>query len=300
MREVLRHFRKLLKYKLLWSYLFLLKLLISFLLIVPIFLESNSRLAPSLHSSPLITEWNIGVLVELFVNQSELPIVYLLYILVGAFIFVGIMQFLNGGLYYLMVSGEVGTNKWREFFAECGANFIVHLKITLFMTVIYIILLPASLFFVNMIGVAGQSLMGAAAIIFMLFKAGIIFAVLLAASIFSDSIRAASTVHPGMPLTELIKLGANYYRPNMIKMVGIFLLTYMPFLIIWGLVESLSLGAVSIFGGMVGIILELSLFQISALARTGQKLWYLILFGRHFKETNPGRFLPEQVQLNLE
>ncbi|SYZ73258.1 membrane hypothetical protein [Candidatus Zixiibacteriota bacterium] len=300
MLKIFGNFSRLLRYRSLWLYLFLMKLIFSFLLVVPFFLESNGRLASSVHSGSLITDWNIGVLVELFTKQSELPVAFLLFIFAGGTIFAVLMQFLNGGIYFQIVSGEKEVIGRREFFAECGANFAMHLKIALFMMVVYLVLLPASLFLINMIGVAGQSLMGAAALVFLLIKGGIIFLIFLAASIFSDSVRAASAAHPDWPFKEILKSGSVFFRPNMTKALGIFLVTYVPFVLIWIAAESLSWGAVGLFGGMAGIVVEFLLFQVSSFARTGQKLWYLINFGLKYKDADPGRFLPEQVQLELD
>ncbi len=299
MVKIFGQFGKMVKIKTLWLYLFLVKLLFSVLLVIPFFLSSNSILASSLHSRPLIADWDLGVIAEMFAGRSEILPVYLIGILIGAIIFVFVIQFLNGGLYFLVISGEISPVKWREFFVECGLRFPTHLKISLLMLVIYMFLLPAGLFLVNMLGVFGTNLMGTGAIIFMIFKMGIIFLILLAASVFSDSIRASSAAFPDKRFTDLVKMGANFYRPNMFRMVGIFLVTYIPFLIIWGVVELLSRGVSTALAGMTGIIIEFVLFQIASFTRTGQKLWFLIFFGSRFRENLPGRFLPEQVQMNL-
>ena len=82
--------------------------------------------------------------------------------------------------------------------------------------------------------------------------------------------------------------------------MGVFLVTYIPFLIIWFLAEWLSLQSVAVLTGMIGILLEFVLFQLASAARTGQKLWYLLFLGRDFRSASPGRFLPEQVELSLE
>jgi hypothetical protein len=39
---------------------------------------------------------------------------------------------------------------------------------------------------------------------------------------------------------------------------------------------------------------------MASLARTGQKLWYLINVGKTYRDYNPGRFLPMQAELPLE
>lgn len=297
MRDLFQHIRRLVQFRSIWLFFFLFKAIMSALLVIPFFLTTNGILSSSLFSKGLISDWDMSVIIELFFGRGDVIPVYLISILIGAIIYMVIMQFLNGGLYYLIVSGETAPVKWEIFFAECSVNFIVNIKISLLMLFIYMALLPAGVIFVNVLGLAGGNLVGKSVIAMMFFKLGILAVILLAASFFSDSIRATASASPEKSFGEIVKIGARYFRPRLLKLLGIFVLTFLPFLLVWGTVEWLAVQSVEIMTGMIGIILEFLLFQICSFTRTGQKLWYLLFFGRDFNSQNPGRFLPKQANL---
>jgi len=291
--NILHQLRNLIKIKSLWLYLYLLKAVISFLLILPFYMTFNSYLAPSLYAKTLTNSWDMSVIVELLGHSGEFIPGFIMTIIIGAIIFITIIQFINGGLYYVIVSGKYSEINWREFFAECGVNFGTHIKITLLMSVIYLVLIPAGLFFTNIIGMAGGHLIGKAALFLSLFRLVIMFLILLAVSVFSDVMRAATTA-------DVLKIASDYFRPRMFKLTGLFIVTWLPFFLVWLVVESLALVVIGLSLGIIGITIEFILFQISAVTRTGQKLWYLIILGHNFRMLNPGRFIPEQVELNFD
>jgi len=143
------------------------------------------------------------------------------------------MQFLNGGLYYLMVSGEKAPVNWGIFFSECGINFPMHIKISLLMVLIYMILLPAGMFFVNVLGMMGGNLVGSSAFIMMLVKLGVLGLILLGASFFSDSLRAASAAFPDKSFGDITRIAAKYFRPRLLMLLGVFIVLFIPFVLIW-------------------------------------------------------------------
>lgn len=299
MSEMLRQIRKLGAIKSLWLYLYMLKATLSALLIVPFFMTFNSVLSPSIFSRPVSHSWDLSVIVELLAERGDAIPALIMFIVVGAILYVILMQFINGGLYYTLVSGKHSPINWRDFFAECGVNFSTHMKITVLMAVVYLVLISAGMFLVSIIGVAGGKLIGKAALILMIFKLLVIMLILLAASIFSDSVRAASATFPEKTFKDVLKIGSEYFKPHLVRLLRIFLITYIPFLVIWIFVEWSALKVAGLPAGMIGIVLEFMLFQISSVARTGQKLWYLIILGRDFKSTNPGRFIPEQIEISF-
>ncbi len=297
--SVFRQLRKLVEMRSLWLYLYLLKATLSFLLVLPFYMTFNSYLAPSLFSKTVIKSWDLSVILELFSHSDDFIPGFNMMIIIGAIIFVTLMQFLNGGLYFVIVSGKSAKINWRDFFAECGINLGMHIKITLLMGLVYLVMIPAGMFFVNAIGMAGGTLIGKGALYLTLFKLLVMVLILLAASTFSDIARATSASFPDKPFREILKIAADYFRPRIFKLIKLFILTWLPFFLLWLAVESLALTVIGMSLGIIGIAMEFFLFQISAVARTGQKLWYLIIIGRDFRKINPGRFLPEQVELNL-
>jgi len=300
MTEILTQFNKLLQIRKLWLYLYLFKATLAFLMILPFYMTYNSIMASSLYSKTLSGNWDLSVITELIAHtDSSIPSL-LMVLLIGGIIYVIGMQFINGGLYYLIISRDFERIDWRMFFAECGMNFGTHVKITFIMMIVYSLLIPASMFLVNLIGVAGESIIGWTAAIFTLFKISLILLILTVASIYSDSVRAASASYPNKTFREIIKVGSEFYKPRLWKLLGIFIITYIPFLIIWLIAEWSALKSVSVLPASIGIFAEFMIFQVVSAARTGQKLWYLAVFGLKFKSDYPGRFVPKQAELNLD
>ncbi len=299
MRDVFRQFPVLLKLRELWLGLYLLKFGLSLLIVIPFYLVNNSVLSSSVFSRPLIDSWDFSVLTEMFFGRGEVFAQYLIFIFVGLVIYIAIWQFLNGGIYYLLVSGRFEKIDWRDFFAECGSGFNTHLKITMMMFVIYALLLFAGMFFVNIISVAGGHLVGKPVLVMFMFKLSILMLIMLAASIFSDAFRATVSAYPEKSLRESIRIASEYFKQALKRLLGVYMITFIPLLIFWLMAGLLSFSAISTIGGLVGISIEIIIFQFISILRTGQKLWYLTCFGKDYRSGNQGRFLPEQVSLNL-
>jgi hypothetical protein len=247
----------------------------------------------------LILDWDLSVIIELFSGRGELIPAYLISIIIGGLIYLIVMQFLNGGIYFVIVSGNCNPLKWREFFAECGMGFITHIKITLMAALIYLIMLPVGFFLVNMVGILMAKLFDISSLMILATKFGIFALIFLAISIFSDTVRATFTAAPDKQLIELIRVAFIYFRPQLLRLMGTFLITYLPFMAIWIFVEWTAIHVVGFFAGIVGILIELILLQIASFTRTGQKLWYLTYLGQEYRTYNPGRFSAMQAELPL-
>jgi len=299
MIDYFRQIGKLNKLKDLWFGLFFLKAGLSLLLVIPFYLVNNAVLSSSLFSKTLIDSWDVSVLLEMFFGRGELIPQYLIFVFVGAIIYVAIMQFINGGLYHLFVSGRFEKPDWRQFFAECGSGFILHIKITVIMIFVYLLLLFAGMFFVNIIGMASGTLIGLPVVLMTGVKLLILALIILSASVFSDSARATAAAYPDKPFREILTIASIYFKPALKKLVILYIITYIPFFIFWLLTEWLALIVVGTIGGLIGIAIEIVLLQVCSFTRSGQKLWYLVCFGKEFRAKNQGRFLPEQVKLEL-
>lgn len=300
MGAILTQFRHLLNIKSLWLYLYIFKAVMAFLVALPLFITVDSVLSTSLFGKSLIESWDVSVFTELLALKSDAIAPIIFAILAGLIIYTVLMQFANGGLYYLVVSRKLADPGWKDFFAEGGVNFFIHVKITLIMLIVYALLIPAGMFFVNLLGLIGGRMSGTSVLWLMLLKFLVMMFILTAASIFSDSARAASAAYPGKNLREILRHGADFFKPRLGRLFLYYIVTYLPFFIIWLLVEWLALKATGGIGGMVGILIEFLLFQLAAASRTGQKLWYLIVLGKEFHSVNPGRFVPEQTELRFD
>lgn len=298
--DIVRHLTDLGRLRRLWAGLFILKLAFGLLLVLPFYLTVNSVLSTSVYSRALTESWSPGIVLELFGGRGELIPMYLAVIFFTALFYLAVMQYVNGGLYYLMISGRYHEIDWREFFAECGVCFGMHLKITMLMIPVYILLFVAGLFFVNIISLAGGDIIGTPVLIMNGLKIVILCLIMLAVSVFSDSARASAAAYPEKSFRAVLSTAADYFRPVFTRMAVVFVITYLPFLIIWLVTETLAWKVIGLGWGMVGVVFEFILFQLSAVARSGQKLWYLSVFGRDFRGKNQGRFLPQQTEMSFE
>jgi hypothetical protein len=280
-------------------FLYLVKAVLALIIILPFFMVVNARLASSNFSYSVLYRWDMSIIVELFKTSPEIAPPLFLFGIIGGLIYLLIVQFLNGGLYYLMLSGKTDKIDWRQFFAECGAGFGIHLRIMLLMMLVYLLLFVSGVIFVNMIGELIAGVVGGDLIFITGFKLAILLLIFMAASLFSDSARAAAAVRPESPLKKILKSAAEFFRPRLIVLSGIFLLTYIPFLVVWLFSEWTGVKVNMLITGLIGVILEFLFFQLSSVARTFQKLWYLILMGKRFRSVDPGRFTPEQIELKF-
>ena len=300
MIPVLKQFRGLLILRPMWLSLYLFKAFMALLISIPFFMTIDSSLSSSIFGRSLLTTWDMSVFIELFTLKGDAVAPLLMAVFTGAVMFIALMQFINGGLYYTVISRRFNPIVRRDFFAECGINFGTHVKITLIMIIVYALLIPAGMFFVNIISFAGGNIMGVPALLFTLFKLLIMLIILTAASIYSDSARATAAAHPDKGLKDILRKASEFYKPRLISMLGAYLITYLPFVVIWLVVEWLSLIVTGSSGGMLGIIIEFILFQIAAISRVGQKLWFLVFFGHEYHAVDPGRFLPQQTELKFD
>ncbi len=300
MKGLFKSAKKSIDAKMLWLGLYSLKAIFAMIVAVPVYLTANAALSKAVFSKSLMSSWDVSVLVELVLQKGDAIGLFAGYMLAAAILYLIVMQFINGGLYYITVSGKKLSDAKQDFWTECGRRFFGHIKITLLMLIVYMMLLFSGLFIVNIFAALGQNLIGPPALIFLFGKLVIIFLILLAASVFSDSARAALAADPDKTFKEILKIAADFFRPRFTKIIGAYIVTYLPFVVIWLIVEYLALAVTGGIGGLVGIFLEFVLFQIASGTRTAQKLWYLFYLGGHFRASHSGRFVPQQVELKLE
>ncbi len=300
MRDVFRQSGRLWEMRFLWIYLYLFKLVIAAIFVFPFFVTANVSLSGSEFTKTLLKCWDISVIVEFIAHRGNTVLPLMAIFLTGGLLYVIFMQFINGGLYYAVTSGQYSKITRRVFFEECGANFGTHLRITVMMLLVYIILIPAGMFFVGIIGTLGDHLSGTPMLVFNIVKMLILLAILAVASTFSDSLRTTAAAFPDKSFREILGQAANYFRPRLLKLFMMFVVTYIPFVIIWIASEYTAFEIAALLTGIIGLFLEFVLFQITSVARTGQKLWYLLTLGHSYRGVSPGRFIAKQAELKLE
>ncbi|MBD3403556.1 hypothetical protein GF420_11720 [candidate division GN15 bacterium] len=282
----------------LWSALYIVKLVLALLLTAPVWIVTGYTLEHSVAGSPLVSDWSVGTLVELAGTREGATVTLLVMLLSFAILSLLVKQFLNGGIYLSFLRGR-GLDR-GEFFDSAARLFSRHLVITLVMLPIYLLLLfigqglsalaPADLFGKFGLGfLAGRGLRLVVIVLFVV--VGVVI---------SEALRMHRSARPEAGINEALRGTFDFLRSHGVKLYGYYLLFFVPFVILWVIVEQLALAVTSGLTGMLGVILELLLFQLCSFARTGQSLLYTATVAPVFRAANPDMFGPTQMELSLD
>ncbi|MEW6050929.1 MAG: hypothetical protein AB1644_07705 [Candidatus Zixiibacteriota bacterium] len=253
-----------------WYGLYVGKLALSLLVAVPVLVLIHAVVDRSVFAQAVSREWSLGVISELVAAKENLLSSFMLMTLALAAAAFLLKQFLNGGIYTSLVSsGKPGI---RRFFAECGGRFTDHIRISLIMAPIYLALAVVALVVVSLVPDRIFGLWGNAYLHTMILKVAITYVIILLGSLFSDVVRLHATVQSGIPVGTWFKLSLNYVGRHGVQTCVVYLVYFAPMVICWLLCERLALVATSRIQSLSGVVLELLLFQICSLFRTGQAL----------------------------
>jgi hypothetical protein len=235
-----------------------------------------------------MSSWSLDVMMELFTVQPNVLTSFLVLLFFYGVAIFFLKQFLNGGIYFTYLSAEK-TNLFR-FFGESARQFRGNLKISLIMILIYVIALLVGSFVSSFVPDHLFGYFGAGGIRLMLARTVIVFIFLIAAFVLSDLLRIRLAAFPDELLSVSFKAVLAFYRANFVKCYGVYLLYFVPLVVVSFLFERLSLVTTAAIAGMIGVIIELGLFQISALLQVGQSLAVTASLAPILKQDQPGRF----------
>ncbi|PWB75952.1 hypothetical protein C3F09_01445 [candidate division GN15 bacterium] len=256
----------------LWLYLYLVKLGLALVVTIPVLITVQSALENTLYSTPLLKEWSLKVIGELIFQRPFVLGYAVVATVIFALLVVLIRQFLNGGIYRAYASGARVTA--REFFVAAGTRFGVHLRITGLMTIAYLLLLGIGIWFGSFAGrIITSTAPESGGVAFGVWL-GVIGLFLTPAIAFSDTIRAASVRAGDTTLRPLMMEAFAFYRSRWVQLIGTYLLLFVPFVLLWALVEKSALLVTGALASKAGVFVELLLFQICSLLRTGQSLLF--------------------------
>ena len=280
----------------LWLYMYLIKLGLALVVTLPVLVTVQSALDNTLYSSPLLKEWSLKVIGELiaqrpfvFGNSIIVLVVFTLLVLV-------IRQFLNGGIYRAYSSGRRVNRK--EFFAAAGERFGVHLRITGLMAVAYLILLGVGIWFGSFIGhIISGAMPEAGGVVFAVWLS-VIGLFLTPAIAFSDTLRAASVRSNGATVRPLLTEAFTFFRSHWVKLVGVYLLLFVPLVVIWVIVEKSALVVTGALANKVGVMAELLLFQVCSFLRTGQSLLFTASVASTYQPPTHGKLEGESAEVS--
>jgi hypothetical protein len=276
------------KYRAVWAGLYLARLTLTLTITLPFFVMVDADLAGSVFARPLLKAWSADVIVELLSTRDNLLSSFLVVLFAYSFLVFLFKQFLNGGIYYCYLSGRnVGLH---DFFAESGRRFGNHLRISILLGVVYLplaviasvamVLVPADLF-----GHFSDGFARGLSFRFILGGLIVILGVIL-----SDLLRLRLTAFPEERLTATLSSAFGFYRRHFVKLYGIYLVYFVPYVIAWVILAKLAGAVTESSGGLLGVIVEVALFQLCILLQSGQSLLFTASVAPVFGSAQPGRF----------
>lgn len=282
----------------LWPGMFALKLGLALLFTIPVWMVVGYSLEHSVAGSLLSERWSLDVLTELIASNSGAAVAFLVILVAYGTAAFLIKQFVNGGIYGAYLRRDL--NRAGGFFAASGAGFTGHLMISLVMIPVYLILLfmgqalstvlPSHLF-----GQFGTEYMAGRAL-----QVAVVVAFILMGVMVSESLRFRKTACPNECFRELVSGSLDFLRVRGVRLYGYYIVLFVPFVMLWVLVENLALVVVAGVPGLIGILFEMILFQLCSFVRTGQSLLFSAIVGPVFRSANPELFDPVQAELPLD
>ncbi len=255
-----------------WWGLYLAKLALAMLVALPLLVQIHADLETSRYAAPLLKEWSFGVIAELAGTRPNLTTSFVLFLLMVAILALVVKQFLNGGIYSSFLQNRALS--MRAFFSECAAQFAGNIKISLLMAPIYLIALIAGTYLARLVpgGLLGR--FGNALAYVTILKYIVIYVLVVLTSILSEFVRIRFCANPDSRIADCMKAGLNFYRAHWVQSIGVYGVYFIPFVLLWLGIERLALLVTGGFQNMAGVVIELILFQVCSLARTGQSLLF--------------------------
>lgn len=281
----------------LWGGLYVAKLLLALLFAMPFLIMIEGSLANSPYARALMSSWSLDVMIELFTVRENVLSTFMVILFFYAVAVFFLKQFLNGGIYYTYLSS--GRTNLFTFFGEGARQFRGNLKISLVMIVIYLIALLIGSFVSALVPGDWFGYFGSGGIRAVLARTVVVFLFLIAAFVLSDLLRLRLAAFPNELLSVSFRAVIAFCRENFVKCYGIYLLYFAPLVVICFLFERLSIATTAAIAGMIGVIIELALFQISAFLHVGQSLIFTASLAPLLKRSQPGRF-KEVIQGELQ
>jgi len=272
----------------LWGWLYLTKLTLTLVVTIPFLILVDASLTSSFFARSLLKAWSFDVLIELFSARENILssfFVILLFYTLLVFLF---KQFLNGGIYHTYLSHS--PVKAREFMAEAVSGFGGHIKISLVMGLFYVFLFAVGFTLAGFIPSDLFGNFGATSLYGSFLKLFILSLVLIIGGIISEMLRLRVTIFPDENIQLALRNVFTLYIIRIVKYYGIYLICLLPFLVVWLVMEKMALVVTAGMGNTLGVILELIFFQIAALLKVGQSLYFTATVAPDFRQLAPGRY----------
>jgi hypothetical protein len=267
------------------GWLFLSKLTLAAIISVPLLVMLNSTIENSRYARVLLTDWSLDVFSELIHARENVLVYFLVGLVFYAVIVVFFKQFINGGIYRsLLVERRLTAS---QFFGECGARFADHVRLTLVMLIIYVFLFLIGFVVGSMVPGEPFLQFGETSMYPLFLHLAVVYPFLILGTILSDLLRLQLASQPDRPFKRQFQTALEIFRARFVKLNGIYYLYFLPFVIVWLLIEFLAVQVTRGLGNMFGVMLELILLQICSFLRTGQSLLAPATFAGMFEADTP-------------
>ncbi len=256
----------------LWTGLYLAKLLLAVIVTIPVMSLINSSVDNSLYAVPLVTEWSLDVIGELLLTRPNLAPVFFVSLAFFALLVFFLKQFINGGIYVSLYRGQLLSA--RSFFGESGAQFGGNLKISAIMLAVYAGLTLVAFLVVPIIPRSFGREFQTGVLVGLTARMALVWAIFIVGGILSDLLRLNLAARPDLPLKQHWRNAVALYRRRFVELNGLYYLYFLPFVVVWLLIEKLAVIVTGGFSSVGGVMLEIVLFQICSWLRTGQSLLF--------------------------
>ena len=150
--------------------------------------------------------------------------------------------------------------------------FTGNLKISLLMAAIYFVLGVLGLFFGAMVPEGPFRQFSAVSLAPVFLRGAVLYIFVIFGGVLSDLMRLRLSANPSTALRDIFRETWDTYRRHFVKLIGVYYLFFVPFVIIWVVIELLTIRVTGALAGVIGVLIELALFQLCSFLRTGQSL----------------------------
>ena len=272
----------------LWPGLYAGRLGLALLFTLPFFIIVDSGLSRSAFAEVLMQRWSVDVLAEYFATHENVFVnllVFLIFLGLASFL---VRQFIAGGIYHAYMSGSRTT--LALFWSESGCRFKGHIKISALMIPVYAVLVIVGMIFSSLVPDDTFGPFLEDSLKTNLLQVVIVFVLITPGLLISELLRLRLAASPEEKLSDAFRAVLNFLWRNIVRLYGSYLAYFVPFVVIWLVVEKSALMITGNLGNSLGVAVELILFQICALAQVAQSLLFVATVGPILRSEHPGRF----------
>lgn len=253
-----------------WYLLYFGKLILAAAFSIPLLTIINMTVENSRYAGALLGGWSLDVIGELGRARENVFTSFLIVLMFYSVIVFLFKQFLNGGIYSSLLARRKLDR--RDFFGQSAGLFVGNLKVSALMALVYVLLLMVALTAGSFVPEKPFQGFGAVALYPMFLRIALLYPFLIAGTILSDVLRFRLAAHPAEAFRLTLRAAVDTYRSRFVQLNGIYYVYFLPLVAVWLLAEWLAVQVTSGMGNMLGVLLELILFQVCAFLRTGQSV----------------------------